>query len=319
LTTLAIIGGGIAGRSLLYNLTSSPFSYEKVLLFDSDVFSPTCSLRSTAIVARRGVTKGHSGLGDLLYDSFDGFREHVIKDAPAGVFPIIHYTGALTKIKITKQRYPEGEMSRNFGKEMYLSEEAGFLLEPQTYLDWLLSMSMQLLPLECMNEFVTQIQGGRLLTQSGKEFIADQVVFCCGGGTRFWRPDMGKVVQGAYLEFNQVDWSGPSFSLTLDGDNLIYHQKRVLVGSSSWEVDHLLSPLEELHGIYQRISAGVSFELPPFALGEVRVGQREKARKRRPYCISEGVHTYIGGLYKNGFTLGLEMTRNVAHRRPSLA
>ncbi len=84
MTTIAIIGGGIAARSLLYVMAKKNIR-EKVLVFYSDSFAFPCSLHSTAIVAPRGVSTGHSALGDNLYEGFVRFSRHVEEDFPRGV------------------------------------------------------------------------------------------------------------------------------------------------------------------------------------------------------------------------------------------
>jgi glycine/D-amino acid oxidase-like deaminating enzyme len=122
LTTIAIIGAGIAGQTLIYTLAKEGKKFAKILLFDSDTFAPTCALRSTAIVAGRGVSSGLSDLGDLLCASFQSFVQHVFQDAPDGVYPIKQYTGAQTKLDQFQKRYPQGSLTSSIDQLQFRSE-----------------------------------------------------------------------------------------------------------------------------------------------------------------------------------------------------
>ena len=242
MTTLAIIGGGIAGRSLIYALAKAPKTFSKIYLFDSDAFAHTCSLRSTAIVAPRGVSSGHSELGDLIFASFQTFSRHVVQDSPRGVFPITQYTAAISKLDQFQKRYPNGESKKDFAafslkSETYLATESAYLIDPKMYLDWLMQDSDVIIK----NDFVTNIQDKTLKTQNGEELTFDHVVYAGGvHNQNFDFKTKAKCVQGSYLEFSDVDYGAESFSLTLEGDNLIYHAHthKLLIGSTSQEVIH---------------------------------------------------------------------------------
>jgi hypothetical protein len=316
LTTLAIIGGGIAGRSLIYALAKQEKTFSKIYLFDSDEFAHTCSLRSTAIVAPRGVSSGHSPLGDLIFAAFQTFAAHVKKDSPQGVFSITQYTAALSKLDQFQKRYPNGTLKKDlphfsFSSEIYLASEAAYLIDPEMYLDWLLKDSEVIVK----SDFVTNIQDQKLKTQNGEEFHFDYLVYAGGvHNQNFEFKTKAKCVQGSYLEFTNVDFGLESFSLTLEGDNLIYHAhtKKLLMGSTSLEVHHEWPQMNELSAIYLRLAAHVSLNLPAFDLGLVKTGLREKAPKRTPYLVTEGNKSRIGGFYKNGFSLGLHFGQKLA-------
>lgn len=331
MTTLAIIGSGILGRSLIYTLAKEQKHFEKITLFCSDEITFPCTYNSTAIVAPRGLSAGHSPLGDMLMDGYRIFSNHVALDCPDGVESIIQYTGATTKLDQFKERYPDGKVQKLFLKdETYIAEEKGFLIEPRTYSEWLLKEArmMEKDHLEEVNDLVTEIQENERLhikTASGRNLSFDVVVFAGGIYNQFWKdiaPDSvlktSKSVQGSYLEFNNVDLGRDSFSLTLNGDNLVWNNriKRLLIGSTTLETIHLLHPEKELNAIYDRIKAAVDLNLPERNLGEVKIGLREKAKKREPYIVKKGHIYFAGGLYKNGFTLSLKMTRSLSHQLP---
>jgi glycine/D-amino acid oxidase-like deaminating enzyme len=325
LTTLAIIGGGIAGRSLIYALAKSQRTFTEIVLFDSDSFAQTCSLRSTAIVSPRGVSLGHSDLGDLIVNGFATFSRHIASDRPQGVFPIIQYTGASGKLDQFKKRYPEAvEVNRfsrfEFTRDIYLTQESAFLIDTHLYLNWLMDQSLQL-PLSIRNEFVTSCfdtEGGvHLKTQSGSELTFDQVVFTAGAYNHFWgQSRAGRPIQGSYFEFKEVDYGEDSFSLTLDSQNIIYqsHAKKLLIGSTTKDTSHVLASLSDLEAIYDDLQSKISLPLPPLKLATRITGAREKASKRKPYLFSENRKFWFGGLYKNGYSLSLHLAEELVSK-----
>ena len=334
MTTLAIIGNGIAARSLIYTLAKEQKFFEKITVFYSDKFAFPCTLHSTAIVAPRGLSSGHSALGDLLLESFKTFSEHVNFDHPAGVTKITQFTGATTKLENFKSRYPNGEMKKDLGpfslkNETYVATEDAFLVDPQTYSDWLVEESKvmeQTKHLEFIEDFVISIEENERIhikTQNGRNLSFDKVVLATGSYTRYWKDifreskiKSSKAIQGSYFEFNNVGWSMPSFSLTLDGDNLIWNRelKRLLIGSTTLETHLVLPPKKDLLKIYERLKASVDLPLPDVSKGEIKVGLREKASKRTPYLQAEGSVIFVGGFYKNGYSLGLKMARDLSRQ-----
>lgn len=329
MTTLAIIGSGILGRSLIYTLAKEQKQFEKIVLFYSDKFAFPCTLHSTAIVAPRGVTAGHSALGDEILEGFKVFSEHVMLDQPAGVERIMQYTGSTDKLDAFKQRYPAAKKFKEFlHTETQVATEEAFLIDPKTYGDWLVSeaMIMDKDHIELIEDFVIDVHENERIhvkTQNGLNLPFDKIVFAGGNYNRYWLPlakesklKSSKPVQGSYFEFNHVNWDMDSFSLTLDGDNLIWNKKfnRLLIGSTTLEINHVLHPAKELEAVYERLSQKVNLPIPQMGMGLVKVGLREKAQKREPYLIQEGHKFFAGGLYKNGFTLSLKMTRSLSHQ-----
>ncbi len=331
MTTLAIIGSGIVGRSLLFHLTKENFQFDEVLLFDSPEFTPPCSVTTTAIVALRGITVGHSPLGDLILEGFNSFTNHIEKESPAGVYPIFQYSGQTKQPELFLKRYPDAQMMNsfdefNFLERVYITKEKAYMVKPPLYLDWLLKKAESKMKIKKINQFVTKIipKGDvEIQTMQGEVYRANKVVFAAGSASRFWQhlfPDSllktSRPVQGAYLEFQNFHWGNKSFSLTFDGANVVYRNetKELLMGSSSQDVSHSLVPENELRKIYALLTKNVQFHWPKFDEGKILVGHREKAKKRVPYIINKNPLYFVGGLYKNGFTLSYKVTEMITHQ-----
>lgn len=329
LTTLAIIGSGIAGRSLLYALSREKKQFDKITLVYSDEFTSPCTLSSTAIVAPRGITSGHSALGDLLMEGYKEFYMHFDLDHPPGVEAITQYTAATKNLEMFHSRYPQEKLSKLFFRnETHVATEKAFLINPGTYSDWLLEEAKMLQGdrLDILNDMVVEVESGErvhLKTHNGRNITFDKVIFTGGSYNRFWKElapqsvlETSKPVQGSYLEFRDVKLEHPSFSLTLNGDNLIWSAETriLLIGSTTSDHMHLLPPEMELKMIFERLKNALNLNLPDYAQSILKVGLREKAKKREPYIIKEGNVLFFGGLYKNGFTLSLKMSKNLSHQ-----
>ena len=320
--TVAIIGGGIAARSLLFAMAKKNIRH-KILVFQSDSFAFPCSLHSTAIVAPRGISTGHSGLGDNLVEGFNRFSLHISEDHPGGVIRVPQYTAAISKIEQFQKRYPGGELVNRCGAislktEMYVAREEAYLIRPLEYLQWLMDEAAKVLNLTVIESFVTEIKDGKIHTADQTEFSADEIIFTTGVQNDLWQPLFSgnkntKSAQGSYLEFSQVNLGQDSFSMTLEGNNLIYDAERatVLAGSSTHESRLELPPEKELFGIHESLQRLVNLSLPDFKTGVIKTGLREKASKREPYILRSGNLSMLGGLYKNGYRVSLRMAEEL--------
>lgn len=325
MTTLAIIGSGIASRSLLYTLAKEKKSYSRILVFSSESFAPACSLRSTAIVAPRGVRRGVSPLGDQIMDGYDVFLNHAKHDHPQGVSFGIQYTSANQKEDQYLKRFPDAQRASSFSdysfkSQTLLSVEEACIVRPEIYLKWLMTKSKDVLNIFEIEKFVTSIsqneEGVQIKTQDEEVYHVDQLVLAAGHSNRFWKnlvPDSvletSKRAKGTYIEFSNVHLGPASFSLSHNGHNLVYRAdaQNLLVGNTTSDEEHDLPNLEELENIFEQLSLELNFPFPSFVSGKIIVGIREKARKRAPYLFENGRIVFFGGLYKNGYLVSLMM------------
>jgi hypothetical protein len=101
--------------------------------------------------------------------------------------------------------------------------------------------------------------------------------------------------------------------LTLEGDNIVYHAhtKIMLMGSTTLDLGHVLPERKELDRVYERLAQKLETSLPSLMTGQVITGLREKAAKRRPYLYRDNNIFWLGGLYKNGFSLSLHLAQDL--------
>ncbi len=332
MTTIGIVGQGIVGLSLAFHLSRNKNKIKNIVLFNSEDFAPTCSYSSTSVASLRGTTRGHSPLGDLIVEGFEAFGEHIKKDSPDGVVPIWQFNGASEFGNEFLKRFPQSLKSNIAGevrlkKEFQISKEKAFMVIPERYLPWLLEASQKNIEIKLIHDFILKYEKDskvKLFGQSGKEYVFDKVIFATGASSRFWRKsekaylplESSKPVQGTYLEFNDVSLPIDSFSLTLNGNNLVYRKQsqQVLIGASSIEVDHFLAQKNDLHQMHHFFQDILEIDLPDFQRGILKVGLREKAKKRTPYMIQDDQVYYLGGLYKNGFSLSYHLTEKLTHQ-----
>lgn len=325
MSTFIVLGAGLAAENFIYSLGKSDSSIHSVIQLSSDAFYPACSLRSTAIVASRGVTAGHSELGDLLVASYERFKNHILEDSPSGVFQGIQWTGAGAKISEFIKRHPDAReqdqiesLKLIFSKKLHLTSEPCFIIDPDLYLKWLRNQSK--IKIERYEEVITEMKFAQgeweVSTSSGKCFKATYLFSGLGSYHRFWKENYpatsgiqsSKPVQGSYLVYRGVDLGEKPFSLTMDGDNFIYHPwtKKIIIGSTTINCSHMMPDEKALQKIDQNLrELFPHWSWPDFSEGQILTGLREKAQGRRPYLELHQNAVLSGGYYKNGYSLGL--------------
>ncbi len=331
--TLGIVGGGIVGKSLLFSLAiENRQKYDRVIIFESEAFAPSCTLRSTAIVAARGVLPGISPLGDLIHQGILAFRDHVKEYAPRGVYPITQINSALTKEDAFYRRYKENFKADkvnnlSFNQELPLFVEQAQYVNAFEYCQWLYEEAQKRMDVIRVNDFVTEInQELDVKTLNGENFKFDHLILAGSIKNKLWstlveNPKLtrSKTVKGSFLSFSNVDWGKESYSLSIDDLNCIYRaqSQELLIGATSEQSEiYGTDELNSLVPIYEFFSKVVDRKLPPLPSATLITGMREKSSKREPYLGREGNISYIGGLYKNGFTLSLKMAKSLVSQLP---
>lgn len=325
------------GRSLLYSLAQNKANhflgdhYENIHVFSEDDFYSPCSLHSTATVSLRGVTKGVSPLGDIIFEGQSFLRKHVEHMKPSGVWRVHHIISETQNFSKFSKRFPqflESSDSSLLKNKAFFVEEEALIIDPGLYLNWLLDQSLSVFSSqvnfikESVNHFSFRddLNGQILLkTHSQKEFVVDKVMFCGGSYNRLWGVDelsdqkvTSRPVPGHYLEFSNIDWASDSYILSLNEYSLVWnhHTKKLLMGSTSSGHFHQLVQKNELIHMYDYLAKNLHITLPPFEKAKIKVGVREKGKKRRPYFLKNKNAYFIGGLYKNGFGISLKLAHD---------
>ena len=325
MSTFIVLGAGLSSENFIFALARSNSSVQSVIQLSDDAFYPACSLRSTAIVAARGITTGHSDLGNILVEAYERFKTHVESDSPAGVYQGVQWTGTNQKLDEFQKRYPDGKMGHDISElniklneSLYLVSEPCFVIDPEIYLGWLRDQSTSL-NLQRFEDTITNIEkdenGWIVTTQKGQTYRAEKVFSGLGSYHRFWKElypkessvQSSSAVQGSYLVYKQVNLGEKYFSLTLNGHNLIYHPhtKKLIIGSTTVKAAHFMPDEKELKEIDHELRALLSFSWPEFSQAKIMTGLREKARGRRPFLEAHDGLITCGGFYKNGYSLGL--------------
>ena len=327
MTSYIVIGAGIGAESFLYQLAQTKNIPNKVIQLSNEAFYPSCSLRTTAIVAGRGISEGHSELGDILSKSYERFQRHVSLDRPEGVFLSPQWTGTKEKIEAFQKRYAGGEITQNISsldlklsEEMYLQNEPCFIIDPDLYLQWLRSEADKKMTItretDEVIEIVQKSQTWLVKTHSGKMYEADCLFMGMGSYHRFWKTVLpndsliqtSNPVQGSYLVYQNINLGEKPYSLTLEGDNLIYHAhtKKLIIGSTTVQASHFLPDISELKNIDQRLRTLLpQMSWPAFETADIKTGLREKARQRKPYLEKRQNLIVSGGYYKNGYSVAI--------------
>ncbi len=319
--SIIVIGAGIAAENFIFRLSLLKNESFSIIQLANDAFYPACATRSTAIVAGRGVSEGHSELGDILTQSYRKFLGMVETFRPRGVYLGEQWTGVNHKLDEFKKRYPDGEdldsissIGLSLKEKLYFSKESCFVIDPDEYLNWMRSQSSVTRYEDAAIEITKGEFGWEVRTANGKTFQAEYVFMGVGSYQRFWKEqypvsslaNTSKTAQGSYLSYEGINLGEKYFSLTLNGDNLIYHphSKKLIIGSTTVAATHHMPDISELEHIYENLDRLIDIELPSFDRFEIKTGLREKAKGRRPYLENHDGLIVCGGFYKNGYSLG---------------
>ncbi|MFZ4713692.1 MAG: FAD-dependent oxidoreductase [Bacteriovoracaceae bacterium] len=321
--TLSIVGGGLSGLLtafyLIHDRKSRSLPLPKINLVVSQLY-PACTLSSTATVALRGTSKGLSSLGDDLVDAFHEVENFLRINNPAGVVEgkLKTFNHPMSNgFEKTGKRY-HNHPSKKETHDYISYEEKVFLFSPYKFCGWLYKELMA--HVNFIQDTVIKVEAGKLVTLSGATAESDLIVFACGayGPLLIDHEKMQKSqpVAGSYLEF-QADYGEESFCQTYNELNCLYlHQDKIVLFGSASQDGFVLAPnVALLKERYQEWQDAHLLHLPAMEEGKIKTGIREKGRKREPYLFAlnkEQTQWAVGGLYKNGYSLGFLKARQLS-------
>ena len=307
---ILVIGKGLAATGLVWELVTSehrPKSSELIWvgprLDKRD--AQNCALRSTALVARQGISSGISPLGDLLVHSYE----------LAKIFFENHTTGIK---KVVREHYASSEekreqLQRRFDCLDYPVKEEAYIIEPLTFLSqWHEEIKTKGPHIEMHDDLLGEAKEGIVQGLKG-EYDYDILFDCRGSSLKDYNliKDNFKKSPGHYLIWNHPDFDhslkSESWVLTIDGHNLIYHHDRdELILGGSTQKDEMISPAFDQLNDQLLAFKKLRPQFSNLYLNEATImtGIRSKAKKREPYIkeVTPG-HFLVGGFYKNGYTL----------------
>lgn len=314
-----VIGGGIAGHAVLFSLAqrAKVDRFDTVTLLASDATAPATSLRSTAVAALRGTQVGFSPLGDELVAQWEYAHTLLLKESFSGAAQVSHQTCCYSSNSAKRFAHlPQSTsiLPMKLAPDLIV-EEPAWVIDPAMFLSSI-QQRCRNLGVHTIHHPVTQLTqkdgGWSVRLHSGEVLEAEQVILASGFWMHWMReylvgtPLAGLVpVQGSYYQWESFALSLPSFSMSLEGTNLIYSapHKRLILGATSVKHDVSFVPdSSQLKQLVDDVSEKFLFELPPIGQAKVITGIRAQTRARRPWAgqLAPGLSA-VGGLYKNGW------------------
>lgn len=229
---LIVVGSGIASLSFLYHLGRSGVAREKkVLLLSNDHLNPTCSMRSTGVVAAHGIRSGTSPKGDILSESYQETKKHFSQDVPAGVEQGVRYY-LDDEVDIVGRFGSTGEVNLPFGGKVAGVQEDCYLIRANIYLKWLKAQIELDIP-NFQKEFKTLVSINdqlELKTLEGDTYQTKNVFMGVGAYSPQWgiwplnrRLDKKcRDIIGHYFEWKQVNLGNKSFVYSRNNLNVVY-------------------------------------------------------------------------------------------------
>lgn len=298
-STDVIVGSGISAHAFLWTyalaLKQGRLDDARRVVWIKSEIVPTCSLTSTSLISRAGLSAGVSELGDILLNAYELFESYqadfnfcekaVQKHLPYG------------DLDNFKRRYGDGE------NDCYVIRSKKFLLD----------LAIQ----------ARQILGERLLERNGTVCAWDEQQLSLYGDEylKYGRCFLGlgagillgheapagtRAVSGSYAQ-SSYDLGDNSFVLSKGPMNFIYRasDRTILLGSIDDKNDRGGWPVSLPRGLALKAALDdFSVTLPRDLRWQVFAGVRHKGQKRRPFwgMIHPNLWT-AHSFYKNGYTV----------------
>ena len=324
---VAVIGSGIAGQMLIYNLLKAK-NLQKLDWYSADSFAPACSSSTTSIVRRSGITSGVSPLGDLLLESFEAFESLYESDKhlQACIDKSLHYELYPHDDEKLLERYPpQADSEPLFSRVDYkTSSEQVYVVYPMRFKKYILDQFQNSGLGHLYSELVVEVKENKdsIFIQSQSETREYDYVFSAVGwnyAAYYQHPKFKNHVSGHYLElsahFLDSELTQDSWSLSIDKINFIFRKKSqcLLVSAVNKQSIELLGSPSELGALYENAQQLFpTWNWPKLNSENLKVGVRVKGQKRYP--ISEWTtprHASLNGLYKNGFSYAVKLSKDL--------
>lgn len=310
---ILVVGDGISAKALLWELEYKNTGLS-VLQVTSDKLYPKTSLASTAIVARHGVRKGVSNLGDILTDGVDNFFKNVYGTGLMGMEKSFFFDLApASEIEVIKSRYGRAdiieETSLEYGvgsKDLVFAKEECIFINPSI----LMSSLNEQFNFPIKTKTLISVNNKTAFFLDGDKIHFDKIILCAGVGLTLL-DGLGiniqkniKEVPGAFLKW-KLDLPCKSFAYGLETSNLVYRKSDncLMLGGSTQQNNIIPPDLEALEFFYNRaLSYGLDW-LPDFSSCEIIKGTRVKGAKRMPLFdeVKDDIFV-LGAAYKNGWS-----------------
>jgi hypothetical protein len=314
---IVIIGAGMAALALTERLKNLVITKRiKIRLFDAGSLAPSGSIPSTAIVARYGLKKGLSPLGDELdlsyslasdfYQGFDG----------SGVERVDQWhLSTLEKRSSHLQRFKEqnpqviSDLPVWIKPQKDVFHEKAYLITPQLFLEQWKGKLEHIDGIDFTNALVTAYSDHSITLLSGENIAFDKLFLCHGAiGESLLQAQnkLGKQVMGHVYSYQDIDLGDQSFVIGLDGKNCVYRcaRRELFVGGTTCQTS-MLADYKTLENQRKHFCDHLQGELAQILKfpGKIQGGPRHKASQRRVVArpIQEN-HFQINGLYKNGYS-----------------
>lgn len=319
---LIIVGNGISAWCLLWYFSQRKGAQNlRVAHISADDYFRPCSLETTSHVARSGIEFGVSPLGDLLAASFQEF-ENFFKQEPQGV-----YLGEKLNICVGKgpqraqfqKRYGPTSTYRNIE---HVAVEKCYFIDPPELKNFLCQTAQfgEYHFFNYLYHSFSELEATVEIATHGPKLRGRRLILACGRNVppSFSQELCSRPVAGTYGVCSGVNLGQKSFSYSIGSANLIYQHFShcLLIGGSTDQGDIELPEISSLWQqweIFNNLEKW-GFALPKLSDFQLRVGIREKGRKRIPYHLGRKRVALIGGHYKNGFSTSFYFAKKEAER-----
>lgn len=303
---IAIVGAGLAAecfKHYFFNFIEISNLNLTIDQYSSDLAAATTET-TTSIIAKRGLKRGISPLGDLLSEAYDEWEEFY-NERMSGVIKC-NFEHRCSKKQDKHQQFLKRFEAFEIHDQSDFSFvfEEGYLIDNDIYFKWL--KDNQKLRVNKINKLVKTYDE---LSHYDFVFYFTGAIGKYFGISGSKNLDKSKLVQGTYLisdNHNCENYFKNTNVYEIDGVNFIYRpiSKQLIVGATSnhWGAQYM----PDYIGVKQQYEViNKYFDLPDFDTFKVKVGLRLKGRKRTPYIgVGDSKNSFVvNGLYKNGYTV----------------